>query len=607
MKKYLKLAISALLVLTLSIAPNTVTVPAAKTVLSSNTGTSITEKLTEVKDEEIVTVDSRNAEELSDENDTFYEPEKESITVVDEKTAFINDAITVFFTDEASDEEKRDVIESVGGEIVGEADFLNQYEVKIKHSELEEITSLCDELMANENVEFATCTPMTDVQPNSIPDDPWTGYPDWDDDVLNSWYRPSNWWIKAIDADKAWDYQDKMSHIKIGLVDSGFDTEHEELKGKITFPSKFFEKHNAPDDHGTHVAGIIAAERDNGIGISGLVKDCELVCVDWHAQKEQKQYWISDLRIMSGFISVVRAGAKVVNFSLGSSSTIANGTVDRFRIIKDIEAQYTSYVVAKLIQAGYDFICCQSAGNGVDMKDGSSYAVDASNNGFFCTVTQKNAVKFVIGVKPQDILDRIIIVSSAQFNGYNTYVHSSFSNGGEQVSISAPGSYIYSLDYKEDTVESDYGYKSGTSMAAPVVTGVAALVWSINPDFTSAQVKHFVCDTENTKYTVEDNTDETHLPTGSIPMVNAQLAVEAALKAIGDPDVLQKDDEDLPDEPEISEDEATTVPEESITDAVQTEELSESVEKTEISKRGFGLFSVDTKRIADIFRIGLVK
>ena len=607
MKKYLKLAISALLVLTLSIAPNTVTVPAAKTVLSSNTGTSITEKLTEVKDEEIVTVDSRNAEELSDENDTFYEPEKESITVVDEKTAFINDAITVFFTDEASDEEKRDVIESVGGEIVGEADFLNQYEVKIKHSELEEITSLCDELMANENVEFATCTPMTDVQPNSIPDDPWTGYPDWDDDVLNSWYRPSNWWIKAIDADKAWDYQDKMSHIKIGLVDSGFDTEHEELKGKITFPSKFFEKHNAPDDHGTHVAGIIAAERDNGIGISGIVKDCELVCVDWHAQKEQKQYWISDLRIMSGFISVVRAGAKVVNFSLGSSSTIANGTVDRFRIIKDIEAQYTSYVVAKLIQAGYEFICCQSAGNGVDMKDGSSYAVDASNNGFFCTVTQKNAVKFVIGVKPQDILDRIIIVSSAQFNGYNTYVHSSFSNGGEQVSISAPGSYIYSLDYKEDTVESDYGYKSGTSMAAPVVTGVAALVWSINPDFTSAQVKHFVCDTENTKYTVEDNTDETHLPTGSVPMVNAQLAVEAALRAIGDPDVLQKDDEDLPDEPEISEDEATTVPEESITDVVQTEKPFESIEKTEISKRGFGLFSVDTKRIADIFRIGLVK
>ena len=67
-------------------------------------------------------------------------------------------------------------------------------------------------------------------------------------------------------------------------------------------------------------------------------------------------------------------------------------------------------------------------------------------------------------------------------------------------------------------------------MAAPIVTGIASLVWSVNPSFTGAQVKHFVCDEENTKYEVADSSSRLHLPTGTMRMVNAQLAVEAAIK-----------------------------------------------------------------------------
>lgn len=67
-------------------------------------------------------------------------------------------------------------------------------------------------------------------------------------------------------------------------------------------------------------------------------------------------------------------------------------------------------------------------------------------------------------------------------------------------------------------------------MAAPIVTGIASLVWSVNPSFTGAQVKHFVCDEKNTKYEVADSSSELHLPTGTMRMVNAQLAVEAAIK-----------------------------------------------------------------------------
>ena len=540
MKKYLKLAVSVLLVTLLMLAPNTVAAPAligavpAETVkVTENTAPAETDK-TEVvasSNEKEVTINSETVSEWQNEDDIIYEPEQESITVLDDSSAYVNDALSVFFKDGTSEADKQAVVKSVDGEIVGDVGFMNQYEVKIARSDINEITALCDELMENDAVEFASCTLANEYTDESIPDDPWGEYYSWSDTANNRAYSYNNWWIKAIDADKAWDYEDYFSHIKIGIVDSGFDTEHEDLQGKITFPSKFFAKRNAPTYHGTHVAGIIGAEHDNGIGISGVVKDCELVCVDWQANKDQDQHWNSEVRIMTGFINAVRSGAKVINFSLGSSGTIKNGTTDRYKFVKDIEAKYASYVVAKLLQRGYDFICCQSAGNGVDMKDGSSYAVDASNNGTFCTITKENAVKFVIGVTPEDILDRIIIVASAAFGGYNTYYQSYFSNGGSQVSICAPGSSIYSTYYNAEDEDYDYARLSGTSMAAPIVTGVASLVWSVNQNFTGAQVKHFVCDIENTKYIVKDSDDETHLPEGDIPMVNAQLAVEAAIKA----------------------------------------------------------------------------
>lgn len=547
MKKYISVVLSMILAISLSVIPcdinvsgNAVIAEAEQTVQNTVTQEkTLKEVKTEEKKGEVVTIDEKSIENYQDENDVFYEPTEESITVMDDSSAYINDAISVFFTADATDEDKQDVVDSLNGEIVGETGFMNQYEIKIQSADINEITALCDDVMENDSVEFASCILANEVKPDYAPDDPWNGYTNWSDNANNGYYSYSNWWIKAIDADKAWDYKDKFSHIKIGLVDSGFDTEHEDLQDKITFPSKFFEKRNAPDDHGTHVAGIIAANHNNNVGISGIVDDCELVCADWHANKEQGQHWSNEVRITTGFINAVRAGAKVINFSLGSSGTITNGTTDRYKFVKDIEAKYTSFIMAKLLQRGYDFICCQSAGNGTDMKDGSSFAVDASNNGNFCTITKENAIRTVIGVKPQDIVDRIIIVASAAFNGYNKYVQSYFSNGGSQVSICAPGSSIYSTYYDLEDDTRHYGYMSGTSMAAPIVTGVASLVWSVNQSFTGAQVKHFVCDIENTKYMVADNESPEHLPVGDIPMVNAKLAVEAALRANGDYGVIQ--------------------------------------------------------------------
>lgn len=478
-----------------------------------------------------VKIDANNIAQFEDKDDVFYEPEEESISTLEDSTTYINDAITVFFSDDATLLDKKKVVKALDGKIVGKVDFMNEYEIKIERSDFYEINNLCDELMENDKVEFASCSLAEKITPDYVPNDPWN-LTDWDDDALDRRSLYSNWWIKATDTDKAWDYDEYFSDIDVGIVDTGFDPTHEDLEGKIVFPNEFFEKNNAPSYHGNHVAGIIGATQDNEKGLTGIVRDGKLVCIDWEANEEQGQKWNNSARIMTGFVNAVRAGAKVVNFSLGSSGTIKNG-IDRLQIVKDTQGKFNSYYIAKMLQRGYDFICCQSAGNGVYKDDKFAYAVDASNNGTFCSITVDNAVKTVKGVTPQEIVDRIIIVAAAKFTGFNTYEQADFSNGGSQVSICAPGYDIYSTYYKGDGKDYNYcsyAYLNGTSMAAPIVTGIASLVWSVNPSFTGAQVKHFVCDEENTKYEVADSSSKLHLPTGTMRMVNAQLAVEAAIK-----------------------------------------------------------------------------
>lgn len=586
LKRYVNSVLAVILTLTVAVIPNAAFKKSqAEPVVNSETvqTTSTTLK------SEAVTVNEKNCKNFTSEKDKFYEPEKESISVVEDSIAYINDSVAVYFSEDATQAQKDEVVSSVNGEIVGSVEDMNEYEIRVARSDIYELDGLCDELMKNEAVEFASCCVANSYGDQSVPDDPWGGFTYWGDNALDRSYTFQNWWIKAADIDKAWDYKEYFHHIDIGVVDGGFDTEHEDLQGKIVFPDRKFERCNLPDYHGTHVSGIIAANQNNKTGITGVVDDCTLICADWKAEMDKGQFWFSDLRILTGLNHVVKAGAKVVNFSIGSSGTIINGTTDKFKFVKDIEANFSSFYIAKLLQKGYDFVCCQSAGNGTTLKkNDTKYAVDASNNGIFSAITTKNAVKTVIGVKPQDIVDRIIIVASAKFNGYNSYEQSSFSNGGSQVSICAPGSTIYSTYYTENDPVSSYSYLSGTSMACPVVTGIASLVWSVNPDFTGADVKRIVCDEANTKYTVSDSSDLNHLPEGEMRMVNAELAVKAAIKE------TYGDIEETTSETTI---ETTT---ETSTEASQTSE--ESITMQDLSSQEIQKLTAENKKSSIFFR-----
>lgn len=461
----------------------------------------------------------------------LYSPEKNSVSVLKDGSAYVNDCISVYFADDASESEKIELVDSLNGEILGKFDLLGLYQIGVKKSSFLSLSKLCEDLMQNEAVEFATVSMAEDCSEQAIPDDPWESFWSWEGPMMNG---DSRWWAKAVEADKAWDYNPYFNKIKVGVVDTGFDTEHEDLIGRISFPTDGMKRQNIPSYHGTHVAGIIGATPNNGKGITGLVWNCDMVCVDWEPQKDSEQKWNTQERILAGLVYAVTAGAKVVNFSLGSSGNIANGTTERYQIAKDTEAKLSSYVMAKLLEKGYDFLAVQSAGNGITLKNEEFYAVDASNNGTFCCVTPQNAVNFVDGVTAQDICDRIVVVGAALHDNFDFYEMAKFSNGGEQVSVYAPGVDIYSTyTYDDDlSIHNKYQYLNGTSMAAPIVTGIASMVWSTNPDLTGAQVKKIICDEKNTPETVIDSRYDCHLPEGEGKLINARLSVEDAISRL---------------------------------------------------------------------------
>lgn len=449
--------------------------------------------------------------------DFFNDMTMDDIETDDEKVGYINNKIAVFINHKTSFGDKLAFFNACGGRLVGWSTPVDLYVLEYNEMSFDAITAKCDRLTLNNAVELAIPVTAFKYSPDATPSDDFGYY-----NISSEWDEKNpegrNWWLEAIDARQAWDYSDYYSKINIGVIDAGFDLSHPDLAGKISFPSARLANRNYQDNHGCHVAGIIGASH-NGTGIAGICDNSELICVDW--LPDLLQFWISDLAIYFGFSSVVEAGAKVVNLSIGSSSSKASN--DSPFVEKEITSRVYSYMMSSLLAKGYDFIAVQSAGNGDEM----GYPINAENNGLFTCINENNVFTGLYNYSADDILDRIIIVSCAENRGNDKYYQAFYSNVGSNVSIAAPGDDVYSCSF-----DGDYEYMSGTSMSAPVVTGVASLVWSVNPDFTGAQVKEIICTSTDSvaelnyryPYVYED------LELMDYPMVNAKLAVEEAIR-----------------------------------------------------------------------------
>ncbi len=440
----------------------------------------------------------------------------DSVVEYTESAGYIENTVLVFFEQDASFFSRLDVLRKAQGVTVGSLPDMNLCVVRTSNKNLDELNSLCAQLNKLDAVAFASICPARKLGLQYTPDDPFTDYDLYEEHWNESSPYGNNWWLEAVDARGAWGYGSLFSQIDIGVIDGGFDTDHVELDGKIYFPDRSSASRNRDNSHGTHVAGIISAKADNGVGISGICQNSKLICYDW--TPSDGQLWIADVAIFFGFNKVAKSGARVINLSIGSSSSIPENSSSFPKFINNLDAKLYSFAMGSLLKKGYDFLVVQSAGNGND----GGHAVNASQNGVFCPINEGNML-LPIGISKKDILDRIIIVGSAAREG-DGYVQSPSSNVGDTVDICAPGVSVYSC-----VQDDSYLTKSGTSMAAPVVTAIASLVWSVNPKFTAAQVAQIVL--SSTKDTVAPSSQRRFENAGykAYPLVNAKLSVEAAL------------------------------------------------------------------------------
>lgn len=451
------------------------------------------------------------------EADFFNEINDEDITEMDDASGFVKDKIAVFLDEDMTFSQKVDFFAACKGILVGWCTPADLYVLRYPSMTYEKVMDECAALDAKDGVELAMPVFAEKTRDNETPNDDF-GFEfsdiEWNELSPNG----RNWWLEAIDARQAWDYSEYFSTVNTGVVDSGFQLNHPELEGKITFPNEKQAKRNKAGTHGTHVAGIIAAEKNNNLGISGICSNSQLICVDW--SPDGLQLWNTSLAIIFGFSAVVKAGAKAVNFSLGISSGIIGSRAPWANRVIGVKA--VTLTMASLLNKGYDFVVVQSAGNG----NSFGIPIDSINNGHFSSVKESNIYTGSTNIAKSEILERIIVVAAAKNDGDGTFTQADYTNVGPYVSIAAPGDEIYSCD-----IGSEYCYLSGTSMSAPVVTAVASLVWSVNPAFSGKEVKEIVC--TSTDKVAEVNKSIAYLDgleTMDYPMVNAKLAVEEAIK-----------------------------------------------------------------------------
>jgi subtilisin family serine protease/flagellar hook assembly protein FlgD len=262
----------------------------------------------------------------------------------------------------------------------------------------------------------------------------------------NDTYRSQQWGLDLIEAEPAWSLSPlKGQGVKVAVLDSGIDLDHEDLAQNIIGGYNAITpgaSYNDDNGHGTHAAGIIAAIPGNGKGIAGVAGKASLLAVkvldaDGLGTSES---------ISKGIIWSADNGANIINLSLG--------TDQEDPLIKDA------------VDYAYIKGCTIVAASGNDFSNYVAYPA---------------------------AYDTVIAVSAVnEANGL-----ADFSNYGPEVDVAAPGVNIISTvpNHQSEFTVRNYARMDGTSMAAPFVSGLAALIKAENPSITPEQLRQKLIDT----------------------------------------------------------------------------------------------------------------
>lgn len=247
----------------------------------------------------------------------------------------------------------------------------------------------------------------------------------------DSLYAQYQWNLPIIETNKGWRLSKGKEEVIVAVVDTGVDLKHPDLKGHLLPGYNVFDSSKPPQDdvgHGTHVAGIIGAIVNNGEGVAGMTWFNKILPVKaLDSTGAGTTYSVAE-----GIIWAADHGAKVINLSLGNYA----------------EAQF----LHDAVKYAYDKDVVIIAATGNDNTERPGYPAAYPEVFAVSATDQKRA-------------------------------RAPFSNYGDYVDVVAPGSSIAST-YPNN----QYAALSGTSMACPHVTALAALIRSENPALTNEQV-----------------------------------------------------------------------------------------------------------------------
>ncbi|MUK90425.1 S8 family serine peptidase [Ornithinibacillus sp. L9] len=318
-----------------------------------------------------------------------------------EPGAYVKGEVVVQFKDRVSASKQEQILQDVGAKVQATPEVVRSPFLVL---EVGNVDAVVNALSKNKNVEFA--------EPNYILKAAWS--------PNDTYFSPSyQYGLFNTSANSAWDVARGSSSQEIAVLDTGVDYNHPDLDGKTIRGYDFVDRDYTPSDlngHGTHVAGIAAAETNNGTGIAGMAPNTRILAVRVLDANGSG----SLANIANGIRYAADNGAEVINLSLGCACDT--------RALEDA-VNYAwnrgSVVVA-------------AAGN-----DGTSQQ--------FQPASYANA----------------IAVGAVDRNNNKA----SFSNWGTWVDVAAPG-----VDIASTYPGNRYVYLSGTSMASPYVAGQAALL-----------------------------------------------------------------------------------------------------------------------------------
>lgn len=265
-------------------------------------------------------------------------------------------------------------------------------------------------------------------------------------DYYNDPYLSYQWAITETNAEEAWENATENYAVVVAVIDTGVDYTHEDLENRVLWELGYDfvnDDSDAMDDngHGTHVSGIIAAEANNGLGISGIAGELDVSILPIKALDADGVGETED--IVSAIYYAVEMDVDIINLSLGANT-----------VTPDIRKAIETAVAA-------DIFIVVAAGNDSSMCSSTSLAA----------------------------LDGVFTVAASEEDGTLAY----FSNYGSYIDGYAPGTEILST-----YLNNEYAYQDGTSMAAPMVSGAAAILLSQNPDLTVDELTALLSDSEDT-------------------------------------------------------------------------------------------------------------